>query len=114
MGDNRGMSETDGRETTTTSTVRIRRAPKYPAFIIVGGGIGAIVTLVLVSLFPVDPATGFAATFAYFALYGVTAGVTLGAVLAIVLDRITLRRSREATAEHTSVDAPPIEGELED
>lgn len=108
------MSETEGRELTTESSVKVRRAPKYPAFIIVGAGVGIIATLILVSLFPVDPATGFAATFAYFALYGVTAGVLVGAVLALVLDRVTMRRSREATAEHTTVEAPPIEGELED
>lgn len=108
------MSETDGRELTTESTVKVRRAPKYPAFIIVGGGIGAIVSLILTSLFPVDPETGFAATYGYFALFGVTAGVTVGAVAAIIIDRVTLRRARTVNAELTTVAPLPVEGELED
>lgn len=108
------MSDTDGREVTTESSVRVRRAPKYPAFIIVGGGLGAIAAYIVTSLFPVDPQTGFAATFGYFALYGITAGVVVGAVVAIVLDRVTLGRARTATAEQTTVEAAPVEGILED
>jgi len=108
------MSETEGRELTTESSVKVRRAPKYPAFIIVGGGVGAIVSLIVTSLFPVDPEVGFASTYGYFALYGVTAGVTIGAVIAIIIDRVTLRRARTVSAEQTTVEAPPIVGELED
>lgn len=79
--------------------VTVRRAPKFPAFIIVGGGIGAIVTFVLTSLYPVDPNVGFGALFAYFALFGVTAGVVLGALLAIILDRRATKRAKTATIE---------------
>jgi len=93
------MSSTpsDDTDAANETEVRIRRAPKYPAFMIVGGGIGAIVTFVLTALFPVDPKVGFAALFGYFALYGVTAGVLIGALLALLLDRMLLRRSRPAT-----------------
>jgi hypothetical protein len=108
------MSETEGRELTSESTVKVRRAPKYPAFIVVGGAVGAIVSLILTSLFPVDAEVGFAATYGYFALYGVTAGVTIGAIIAIVIDRVTLRRAKSVTAEQTTVEAPPVVGELED
>jgi hypothetical protein len=88
---------TDDQDAAAETEVRIRRAPKYPAFMIVGGGIGAIVTFVLTASFPVDPKIGFAALFGYFALFGVTAGVLVGALLALMFDRIGLRRSRPAT-----------------
>ena len=109
------MSSTpDEQDAANETEVRIRRAPKYGPFIIVGGGVGAIVSLIITSLFPVDPEVGFAATYGYFALYGVTAGVTIGAVIAIIIDRVTLRRARTVSAEQTTVEAPPIVGELED
>lgn len=91
----------------------MRRAPKFPAFMIVGGGIGAMVTYILTALFPVDPNVGFGALFAYFALYGVTAGVVLGAVLALILDRRSTRRAKSVAVEREVTDAP-AEGELED
>jgi hypothetical protein len=93
-------------ETPETEQVTVRRAPKFPAFMIVGGGIGALVTYVLTSLFPADPTVGFGALFAYFALFGVTAGVVLGALLALILDRRATRRASTATAERESVEAP--------
>lgn len=81
-----------------TNDVRIRRAPKYATFLILGGGLGAVVTFILTALYPVDPNVGFGALFGYFALYGVTAGVLLGAVIAIILDRRSDRRAKSATA----------------
>jgi len=108
------MSESEERVVITEESVRIRRAPKYPAFMIVGGGIGAIVTFILTMLFPADPQVGLPALFGYFALFGVTGGVVLGALLALLVDRVTLRHSKEATVELTTVEAGPLEGELED
>jgi len=87
----------DDQDAANETEVQIRRAPKYSAFIIVGGGIGAVITFILTAIFPVDPLVGFGALFGYFALYGVTAGVLVGALLALLLDRIGLRRSRPAT-----------------
>ncbi|TXN30513.1 hypothetical protein FVP33_10815 [Lacisediminihabitans profunda] len=91
--------------------MRIRRAPRYPIFLILGGGLGAIVTFVLTALFPVDPAVGFGALFGYFALYGVPAGVLVGAIVAIVLDRVSSRRARSVVVEHTAVDPLPAPDE---
>ena len=108
------MSETEGRETTTTSTVRVRRAPKYPAFIIVGGAVGVIVSMIITSLFEFDESTGPAATLGYFALYGLVGGILLGSLLALILDRVTMRRARNVEAETTTIEAPPIEGIIED
>jgi MFS family permease len=84
--------------------VTIRRAPKVPVFLILGGALGAIVTLVLTMLQPADPAVGYPALFGYFLLFGLPAGVALGAVVALVLDWVSRRRARTATAELTVVE----------
>jgi hypothetical protein len=55
-------------------TVRIRRAPKIATFLILGGAVGAIVTLALTTSFPVDPNVGFGPLYAYFLLFGIPAG----------------------------------------
>ncbi|MDZ4045758.1 MAG: hypothetical protein U1E32_08275 [Rhodoglobus sp.] len=89
-----------------SADVRVRRAPKFGAFMVVGGGLGAIVTLVLTSLFPSDPNVGFIALFAYFCLYGIPAGVVLGALVALILDRRSSKRARTVAAEHESVEPP--------
>jgi hypothetical protein len=87
------VSNTDDKQ----SDVRIRRAPKFSTFLILGGGVGAIVSFVLTALFPVDPSVGFGALFGYFALYGVTGGVLIGAVIAIILDRQSLKHVSTAS-----------------
>jgi gas vesicle protein len=85
------------------TTVRVRRAPKFGRFAIIGGAVGAIATFIATALFPADPNVGFWSLFAYFALYGVTAGVALGALLALLLDAILGRRARTATAQREDV-----------
>jgi len=87
----------------TTDEVTVRRAPKIPAFIFAGAALGAIATLVVTSLYPVDPAVGFGALFAYFALYGITGGVVLGAVVGIVIDRVSSRRAKSVNVETETV-----------
>jgi hypothetical protein len=89
-----------------SADVRVRRAPKFGAFMVVGGGLGAIVTLILTSLFPSDPSVGFIALFAYFSLYGIPAGVVIGALIALILDRRSSKRAKTVAAEHESVEAP--------
>lgn len=90
-----------------TETARVRRAPKYPAFMIVGGGVAALATFVLTNLFPVDPNVGFWALFGYFALFGIPVGVVLGAVLALVLDRVATKRAKEVQVEITEERVEP-------
>ena len=107
------MSDTPT-ETSTATEVTIRRAPKVPIFLILGGALGSIVTLVLTMTQKADPNVGYAASFGYFLLYGLPAGVLLGAIVALVLDFVSRRRARAATAEVTAVEAPPLEGELLD
>lgn len=93
-------------ETTATAGVRIRRAPKYPVFLAIGGAVGAIATVAITSAFPADPSIGLGPTIGYFMLFGVPFGVALGAVLALVLDRVSGRRASTLIAEHTVVDGP--------
>lgn len=86
--------------------VRVRRAPRFARFAIIGGMLGAIATLVLTTMFPVDPSVGLWALFAYFSLFGITAGVVLGIVLALVLDAVSRRRAKAVDAELETVAAP--------
>lgn len=84
----------------------VRRAPRYGAFMIVGGMAGLVATLVLTSLQPVDQSVGFAALFGYFALFGVPAGIALGAGVAILLDAISRKRAKSVEVEVETVEAP--------
>jgi hypothetical protein len=92
---------------TTQAEVRIRRVPKFGRFLVLGAGLGAVVTFILTASFPSDPNVGFGPLFGYFLIYGVPAGVVLGAVVALALDRFSNRRSASVTAEHTTVDPLP-------
>jgi hypothetical protein len=84
--------------------VTIRRAPKLGVFLLIGAATGAIVTLVLTSLFPADPNIGFAASFGYFLLFGAPAGAALGALVGLVIDRISTARARTVTVEREVVE----------
>ena len=104
-GDDAADAGTDTAES-GTQQVTLRRAPKITAFLIVGGGIGAIVTFILTSLFPVDPLVGFGPLFAYFALFGVTGGVLIGAILALIVDRRSKKRAKAGEAEFITEKRP--------
>ncbi len=82
----------------------VRRAPKLGVFLVVGAAIGALVTLVLTSMFPADPNVGFAATYAYFLVYGIPLGLLVGGVVGLLLDRRSLKRAREIDVAHERVD----------
>jgi hypothetical protein len=94
------------------SEVRIRRAPKLGVFLLIGAAIGAIVTLVLTSLFPSDPNIGFAASFGYFLLFGAPAGAALGALVGLVIDRVSVARARTVTVEREVVEDDPDAGNV--
>lgn len=90
------------------SEVRIRRAPKLGVFLLLGAVVGALVTLVLTSLFPADPAIGFAASFGYFLLFGAPAGAALGAIIGLIIDRVSIARSRTVTVEREVVEGDDV------
>jgi MFS family permease len=85
------------------SEVSIRRAPRIGVFLVFGAMLGLLVTLILTSLFEPDENVGFAASFAYFCLYGIPAGVALGAGVALLLDWRSKRRTRVVTVAHDEI-----------
>ena len=96
---------------TNTVDVTIRRAPKIPVFLVLGALVGLVGTLIVTALQPADPAIGFAALFGYFCIYGIPLGVVLGGFLAILLDRVSARRAKSVTAEQTTVEPLPDQGQ---
>ncbi len=102
MGENGDVSD-DKHEQETPTPVTIRRAPKVPVFLVAGGALGLIVTLLLVSLFPADKEIGYTATVGFFSLYGIPIGVAVGAIVALILDRRASKRAGTATARHLEV-----------
>jgi hypothetical protein len=92
----------------TETSVSIRRAPRFARFLILGGALGAIGTLITTLQFKADPDVGYPALLGYFALYGIPAGVVLGAVVALILDRISIRRAGKASAEVVSSTDSPL------
>jgi hypothetical protein len=98
-------------QTTVETEVTVRRIPRYSRFLIIGAGLGAVITFILTASFPSDPKVGFGALFGYFLLFGVPAGAVIGAVVAILLDIGLTRRARTGMAERTTVDPLPYEDE---
>ena len=101
-------------QTADREQVSVRRAPRISAFLVVGGFLGFIGTLIATSLYPADPTLGFTTLLAYFSLYGISIGVLIGAVVAIIVDRRSRRRARTVDAAREQVDPAPLEGEVED
>jgi hypothetical protein len=91
--------------------VRVRRAPKFSVFLIVGAILGILVALILTFAFDgtvnQSPNTGLVYTtgqvFGFLALICVTAGVVVFGVLALILDRTSGRRAREVTVDRRTV-----------
>lgn len=115
MRDNGGVSESEAPDAqpaqqqpagspVDTQQATVRRAPKLSVFLIMGGALGALATLILTSMFPSDPNVGFAASYAYFLVFGIPAGALVGAIVGLVLDRRSRRRARTITVEHERVD----------
>lgn len=103
-------------EIATHDEVTVRRAPKYPVFLIMGALAGVVVSLIVTSLFPFAEGEGVASTYGYFSLWGLTFGGAIGSLVAIIADRVSLRRAKRVTAERNRVDAPeepPVEGDIE-
>ncbi len=79
--------------------VSIRRAPKLAPFVVLGAGLGFIITVALTSVFPPDPTIGFAALSGYFSIFGVTAGITIGILWWLILDLRSRKREKQVQME---------------
>ena len=93
------VSTTDQDGVADEQPMRLRRAPKLPPFVLLGAGVGLVVTLIVTGLFPADPSVGFSVLAGYFSLYGVTAGITGGIIWWLILDRRSKKRERDILAK---------------
>jgi hypothetical protein len=82
-----------------THEVLVVHAPRYVRFIILGGIVGLLATLILTVSFPEQPGFSTAQVFGFLGLALVTVGVALGAAVAIVIDRMATRRARTGVME---------------
>ena len=97
---------------------RVRRAPKFSVFLLVGAVLGLVVALILTFAFDgtagVSPNTGIqysqAQVFGFLALICVTVGVLLGGLVALVFDRRSRSRARDISVDHESVHVDPEPG----
>ncbi|MEI5585380.1 MULTISPECIES: hypothetical protein [unclassified Agromyces] len=84
----------------TSDAVTVRRAPRYPAFILAGVAVGVVVALVLTFAFPENAEFDRGQVFGFLLLWAGAIGAALGGVVALVVDRMLTKRGREAVAEH--------------
>lgn len=73
--------------------LRVRRAPKYVAFLIAGGIVGIIAALV-VAFIPGDTKYSTSTVFGFFLVVLLFVGVALGGVAALLVDWLGRRRQR--------------------
>jgi hypothetical protein len=99
------VSNTEDRE----QRVRIRRAPKFSVFLVLGVLVGVLVSLILTASFPIDPAVGFGPTFGYFAIYGFVGGLLLGSLVALIFDRALSRTVRTVPVTVDRLQVPDTE-----
>jgi len=85
------------------SRVRIRRAPRYSAFIALGALVGALAALIASLLSPPAEDLNLGQVFGYLLLFGLPLGAMLGALVALLFDGLSRRRERTATAGKLSV-----------
>ena len=86
----------------TSDAVSVRRAPRYPAFIIAGIVLGALVALVLTFAYPENGQFDRGQVFGFLLLWCAAFGAALGGVVALIIDRRLSKRSGSAVAEHES------------
>jgi hypothetical protein len=117
-------------ESASSREISIRRAPKFGVFIVGGGVLGLLATMIVViATMDLDRGAGatndgattsadvgFWGLVGYFGLYGVTAGLVVGALVAVILDWRLSKRAARLTAEHLDIQMPAetVEGEIED
>ncbi|QEO16202.1 potassium transporter Trk [Agromyces intestinalis] len=86
----------------TDETVEVRRAPRYGAFLLAGGVVGALVALILTFAFPENDQFDRGQVFGFLLLALGAVGVGIGALVALLIDRSLSRRGGRAIVEHES------------
>ncbi|GGI46227.1 hypothetical protein BCL57_001341 [Agromyces flavus] len=86
----------------TNDSVSVRRAPRYPAFIVAGIVLGAVLALVLTFAYPENGEFDRGQVFGFIVLWCAAFGAALGGVVALIVDRRLAKRRGSAVAEHES------------
>ncbi|HWL78424.1 potassium transporter Trk [Microbacterium sp.] len=89
----------------------VRRAPKYPVFLVVGAAFGLIVAMILTFTFngtsEESPTTGLVYSqgqvFGFLLLICIPVGLALGGITALILDRVFSRRAHAVTVDHERI-----------
>lgn len=84
----------------TSDAVTVRRAPRYPAFILAGVALGVLVALALTFAFPENAEFDRGQVFGFLLLWTGAIGAAIGGVVALLVDRMLAKRGRAAVAEH--------------
>lgn len=92
-------------------TVRVRRAPKFSVFLLVGAAVGLVLALILTFTFngstEVSPNTGLVYSqgqvFGFLLLVCVPVCLAIAAVVALAFDRRSRRHTRQVVVDHESV-----------
>lgn len=95
--------------------VRVRRAPKYSVFLVVGAALGLITAMILTFAFGDDATqslnTGFTYSsgqvFGFLALIFIPVGLAVFGILALIFDRASRRNTREVTVDRETVQRLP-------
>ena len=99
----RQTPESASREPSREEDVTIRRAPNLIAFLITGAVLGAVGGVLLGLLGPESQYYTRGAIVGFFLVIGVIIGAGVGSVVSLIIDRISLKRSRTATAQVDNV-----------
>ncbi|GAB3534483.1 hypothetical protein GCM10027403_10430 [Arthrobacter tecti] len=84
--------------------VTVRRAPKFASFMGLGAVIGFVAALIIAYTGDPDPTLTRESVLGFFTVVLALPGLLLGALVALLLDWISVRRSKQATAERTHDD----------
>ncbi|MEU1971862.1 potassium transporter Trk [Microbacterium sp. NPDC019599] len=100
---------------TRTERVRVRRAPKFSVFLILGAALGLLVAMILTFAYDgtanQSPNTGLVYStgqvFGFLSLICVAIGLAVFGTVALLLDRASRRKAREVTVDRETIQGPP-------
>lgn len=92
--------------TTTVTKARVRRVPRYGVFLVMGGVLGIITSVILTLAFDgSSEASEIGVTYSqgqvlgFLTLYCAVGGVMIGALVALILDKVVGRRGHDVTIQ---------------